>query len=91
MINYFFFIAREVREIMAQLGFHEFDQLVGRSDMLEAQKEVNHRKAKNVDLSQILHQIPVRQERFNLLHPTTKSRTEKTIGLSINCFGRESN
>ncbi len=58
VINYFFFIAREVREIMAQLGFHEFDQLVGRSDMLEPQKEVNHRKAKNVDLSQILHQVP---------------------------------
>ena len=59
VINYFFFVAHEVREIMAQSGFHKFDQLVGRSDMLEPQKDVTHRKAKNLDLSQILHKVPV--------------------------------
>lgn len=54
LINYFTFIAQEVREIMAQLGVRKFDELVGRTDMLEM-REVDHWKAKTVDLSRLLY------------------------------------
>lgn len=59
VINYFFFIAEEVREIMAYMGFKTMDEMIGRSDRLQAVESVDHWKATNVDLSQILHQIEV--------------------------------
>jgi glutamate synthase (NADPH/NADH) large chain len=55
LINFFFFVAEEVREIMAQLGFRTIDEMVGRVDMLEASKAVEHWKAKHIDLSFLLH------------------------------------
>lgn len=58
-VNYFFFVAEEVREIMAQLGFRKFEDMVGHAEMLESRKGVEHWKAKHVDVAQILHQIPV--------------------------------
>ena len=51
VINYFFLVAEEVREIMAKLGFSTLDQLIGRSDLLTKQKLIDHWKAKNIDLS----------------------------------------
>lgn len=59
VINFFFFVAQEVREIMAELGVRKFDELIGRSDLLEPQLEVDHWKAKTVDMSQILQRIDV--------------------------------
>jgi len=58
VINYFFFVAEEVREWMAKLGFRKFDKMVGRVDRLDALRAVNHWKAKGVDLSRILFQEP---------------------------------
>jgi glutamate synthase (NADPH/NADH) large chain/glutamate synthase (ferredoxin) len=55
VVNYFFFVAEEVRELMAQLGFRRFEEMVGRSDKLKAQKTIDHWKAKGLDLSAILH------------------------------------
>jgi glutamate synthase domain-containing protein 2/glutamate synthase domain-containing protein 1/glutamate synthase domain-containing protein 3 len=56
VINFMFFIAEEVREFMAQMGFRKFEDMVGRSDMLEFDEEVRkHWKAKYLDLSAILH------------------------------------
>lgn len=55
VINYFHFIAQEVREIMAELGIKKFDDLVGRSDLLEQNKEIDHWKAKNIDLSSLMY------------------------------------
>src|SRR5688572_17679545 len=56
VINFFFFIAEELREIMAQLGFRTVDEMVGRVDCLEFADVTNHWKAKHLDLSVILHQ-----------------------------------
>ena len=56
MINFFFFIAEEVREIMAQLGFRTFEEMTGRVDKLDTRRSVEHWKAKGVDLSRILYQ-----------------------------------
>ena len=50
----FYFIAEEVREIMAQLGFRRYDEMVGRSDMLEPDTSVLNWKSKHVDLSRVL-------------------------------------
>ena len=55
VINYFFFVAEEVRELMAQLGFRSFDDLIGRSDLLDQHKAIAHFKSQGLDLSRILH------------------------------------
>ncbi|XVE58387.1 hypothetical protein DITRI_Ditri04bG0165800 [Diplodiscus trichospermus] len=56
VINFFFMLADEVREIMSQLGFRTINEMVGRSDMLEVDKEVlsNSEKLQNIDLSLLL-------------------------------------
>src|SRR5208283_831792 len=56
VINFFFFIAEEVRELMAQLGFRTFNEMIGRVDKLDTRRSVEHWKAKGVDLSRILYQ-----------------------------------
>lgn len=55
-INFFFMLAEEVREIMSQLGFRCINEMIGRSDMLELDKEVtkSNEKLKNIDLSLLL-------------------------------------
>ena len=55
-INFMRFIAQEVREIMAQLGFRSITEMVGRTDRLEPRKAIEHWKAKGVDFSKILYQ-----------------------------------
>ena len=56
VINYFFFVAEELRHIMAKLGFRTVEEMVGRVDLLDMRKAVDHWKAKGVDLSKILYQ-----------------------------------
>lgn len=58
-VNYMQFVAEELREIMAQLGFRTLNEMVGRTDVLEAQQAVDHWKAQGIDLSQILYQPKV--------------------------------
>ncbi|MFG1279492.1 glutamate synthase large subunit [Xanthobacter autotrophicus] len=53
VINYFFFVAEEVREIMATLGFRKIDEMVGRSEVLDQNAAINHWKAKGLDFSRI--------------------------------------
>jgi glutamate synthase (NADPH/NADH) large chain len=53
VINYFFFVAEEVREIMAQLGFKKFDDMVGQTQMLDQTSLVAHWKAKGLDFSKL--------------------------------------
>src|ERR1700742_3586602 len=54
-VNFMKFVAQEVREIMAELGFRTINEMVGRTDALEARKAVEHWKAKGIDLSKILY------------------------------------
>jgi glutamate synthase domain-containing protein 3 len=62
VIRFFFFIAEQVRALMAQLGFRTFDEMVGRVDMLEMRPAVEHWKARGLDFSSILYkpEMPVR-------------------------------
>jgi glutamate synthase (NADPH/NADH) large chain len=57
VINYFFFVAEELRAIMAKLGFRTLDEMIGRVDRLDMRRALDHWKAKGVDLSRLLHQI----------------------------------
>ena len=54
VVNYFFFIAEEVRQIMAQLGIAKFDELVGRADLLDMRAGIAHWKARGLDFSRLL-------------------------------------
>ncbi len=58
VINFFFFVAEEVRELMAQLGFRTFDEMIGRVDQLDMVPAIDHWKAKGIDLSRLLYQEP---------------------------------
>ncbi|MFG6463592.1 glutamate synthase-related protein [Roseateles sp. DXS20W] len=55
VVNYFFFVAEEARQIMAQLGVRKFDELIGRSDWLDTKKAITHWKAKGLDFARIFH------------------------------------
>ena len=51
VVNFMMFIAEELREIMAELGFRTVDEMVGRVDMLDARDAIDHWKAKGIDLT----------------------------------------
>jgi glutamate synthase (NADPH/NADH) large chain len=55
VINYFFFVAEEVREIMAALGYRRFDEMIGQMQMLDRRKLVEHWKAKGLDFSRLFN------------------------------------
>jgi len=57
VVNFFFFIAEEVREILASLGLRSLDEAIGRVDLLQAREAIEHWKARGVDLSHILAHI----------------------------------
>ena len=69
VVNYFFFIADEVRELMAQLGFRTMDEMIGRTDMLRALPYSDHAKANTLDLSALLH----------LATPATRTRADRVV------------
>ena len=57
VVNYFFFVAEEVRQIMAQLGIKTYEELIGRVDLLDKSKAISHWKAKGLDFSKIFYQV----------------------------------
>jgi len=66
VVNYFFFVAEEVRELMAQLGIRTFNELIGRSDLLDMKRGIEHWKAKGLDFTKIFAQprVPAEVARF---------------------------
>ncbi len=59
VVNYFFFVAEEVRELMAQMGIRKFEDLIGRADLLDMQQGIEHWKASGLDFSKVFHQPKV--------------------------------
>ncbi|WP_114521357.1 glutamate synthase large subunit [Altererythrobacter sp. ZODW24] len=57
VINYFFFVAEELRVIMAEMGFRTLEEMVGRVDRINMNRAIRHWKAEGVDLSKMLHQV----------------------------------
>ncbi|RCX16100.1 glutamate synthase (ferredoxin) [Anaerobacterium chartisolvens] len=56
LVNFMHFVAQEMRELMAELGFRSIDEMIGRTDKLEARKIEDHWKASGIDLSPLLYQ-----------------------------------
>jgi glutamate synthase (NADPH/NADH) large chain len=56
VVNYFFFVAEEARQLMAQLGIRTYDELIGRADLLDKSKAITHWKAQGLDFSNIFYQ-----------------------------------
>ena len=59
VVNYFFFVAEEARQLMAQLGIRTYDELIGRVDLLDKSKAISHWKARGLDFSAIFYQPQV--------------------------------
>ncbi|WP_452039003.1 glutamate synthase large subunit [Alteraurantiacibacter palmitatis] len=59
VINYFFFVAEELRQIMAEMGFRTLDEMVGRVDRIDMKRVERHWKAQGIDLSRLLRRIEV--------------------------------
>ena len=55
VVNYFFFVAEEVRELMASIGVAKFDDLIGRADLLDMQKGIDHWKIQGLDFAKVFH------------------------------------
>ena len=95
VINFFFFIAEQVRQIMAQLGFRRMDEMVGRVDMLEMRHAVEHWKAKGLDFAQILYNPPVpsrvgRRCSIGQDHGLTQALDYELIDLAKDALERQS-
>ena len=56
VVNYFFFVAEEARQLMAQLGIRTYEELIGRVDLLDKSKAISHWKAQGLDFSKIFYQ-----------------------------------
>jgi glutamate synthase (NADPH/NADH) large chain len=67
VVNYMFYVAEEARELMASLGIRKFDELIGRADLLDMKKGIEHWKAKGLDFTRIfsLPDMPAEVARFN--------------------------
>ncbi|TLS75123.1 glutamate synthase large subunit [Mariprofundus erugo] len=57
VVNFFMYVAEEAREIMAELGFRTFDEMIGRVDMLDTNEAIKHWKSQGLDLSPIFYQV----------------------------------
>ncbi len=84
VINFFFYIAEEVREWMAKMGFRTMEEMIGRVDMLEMRSAVEHWKARGLDFSSILYnpQVPSRVGRRCLIgqdHGLTEALDHKLM------------
>ena len=75
VVNFFEFVAEEVRELLAELGYRSLDELIGRSDLIDARRAVDHYKAQGVDLSAILYRPQVPE------HVATRRVAEQDHGL----------
>jgi len=82
-VNFMKFVAQEVRELMAQLGFRKIEEMVGRTDVLEAKKAIDHWKAKNIDLSKILYQPEVAPEVGRYCQIPQDHGLEKSLDITV--------
>ncbi len=62
VVNYFFFVAEELRELMAAMGFTKIEDLIGRSDLLDKREAIEHWKARGLDFSKLFHRPEVGPE-----------------------------
>jgi glutamate synthase (NADPH/NADH) large chain len=79
VVNYFFFVAEEARQLMAQLGIRTYDELIGRVDLLDKSQAITHWKARGLDFTAIFHQ-PQAGEGQSIHHTETQEHAlEKAL------------
>ena len=83
VVNYFFFVAEEVRQIMAQLGIRTFEEMVGRSDLLDMQQGLKHWKASGLDFRRLFAQPQVPAEVARLHAETQEHGLEKALDQTL--------
>jgi glutamate synthase domain-containing protein 2/glutamate synthase domain-containing protein 1/glutamate synthase domain-containing protein 3 len=82
VVNYFFFVAREVRALMAQLGVRTMSELIGRTELLATRAPATHWKAKHVDLAELLVVPPTADDtRHFVAEHDQKPHSQLDIGL----------
>jgi glutamate synthase (ferredoxin) len=82
-VNFMTFIAQEVREVMAQLGFRTMNEMIGRTDVLEAKQAIAHWKAKGIDLSPILYQPDVAPDVGRYCQIPQDHGLEKSLDMTV--------
>ena len=94
VINFFFFVAEEVREIMAALGYRAFDEMIGQSQCLDTERAIGHWKARGLDFGKLFHKPEVPEgvaiynsERQN--HGLEKVLDNKLIALAMPALERK--
>jgi len=83
VVRYFHFVASELREYMAQLGFRTVDQMIGRVDRLEADVAVRHWKAKRLDFSDLLHRPDVPHAIHNCASQTLGDELREVLDMRL--------
>ena len=78
VVNYFFFVAEEIRQLMAQMGYRKFDEMIGQMDRLNMRKAINHWKAAGLDYSRLLHK-PVADSPEDIYHTIAQDHGLDTI------------
>ena len=83
VVNFMYFVAQELREIMAKLGFRTVDEMVGKVEKLDRNKAIEHYKSKGIDLSPILHKVNV-DDNVKLYNTTIQDhQLEKALDFDI--------
>ncbi len=83
VVNYFFFVAEEARQIMAQLGIKKFDDLIGRADLLDTKKGIAHWKSKGLDFARVFALPPVPADVPRLHTSTQDHGLDKALDLRL--------
>ncbi|MGQ0700181.1 MAG: glutamate synthase-related protein [Panacagrimonas sp.] len=86
VVNFFFFIAEEARQLMAQLGIRKFDDMIGRSELLDQAKAITHWKARGLDFSRVFHMPKTDEPRYQVLtqeHGLGKALDNKLIAMAM--------
>jgi len=82
VVNYFKFVAQELREIMAELGFRTINEMVGRTDVLEPSNAVKHWKTKGIDLSKILYRPEIPEGAVMYCNESQNHELEKSLDMT---------
>ncbi|MFZ4640291.1 MAG: glutamate synthase large subunit, partial [Nodosilinea sp.] len=83
VVNFMRFIAQDMREIMAELGFRTINEMVGRTDVLEPKRAIAHWKAQGLDLTPILHQPQVGPEVGRYCQQAQDHGLEKSLDMTV--------
>jgi glutamate synthase domain-containing protein 3 len=83
VVNYFFFVAEEARQIMAQLGIRTINELIGRVDLLDMRKGLAHWKAKGLDFARVFHQPKLGPEVARYQVEEQDHRLDKALDIQL--------